>query len=401
MVQFTANSYPVRIHSGQQALHALPAEFDRCATQRAFIVCGRSLAARSNLIDRIRSLVGERVAGMHESIGKDAPVEDVLEAVRAARACGADMLLAVGAGSVIKATRVIAILLAEQKPIDQLITRYPDGAAPVSPRLNAPKLPIINILTAATSAQNRAGAALKNAPGEYRMEFFDPKTRPRAIFWDADALLTAPPALALSTGISVYWRALMNIGSIKQANPLVQASRYQAFHLAQCAIGRVTNQDDYQARIDLCAAALMQNRDEDDGGRPFDTHWIARVVYALSTATFNLVPGIDQGQASAVLTGVTIRHFGSRCLEETIAIGRALNAWRDEAEPAQAPALIGQAVDDLFCRLGMPGRLRDLNVGREQLSDILRLSLMNFNADRERSFLNNQDLLGAVLREAW
>lgn len=401
MSQFTAISYPVRIHAGEQALDALPAELDRCGARRAFVVCGRSVAERSNLIDRVRGLLGERVAGVHGRIGKDAPVEDVLEAVAAARACQADILLAVGAGSVLKATRVIAILLAEKGPVDQLITRYPNNAAPVSPRLNAPKLPIINILTVATSAQNRSGAALKNAPGGYRMEFFDPKTRPQAIFWDADALLTAPPTLALSTGISVYWRALMNIGAVEQANPLVQASRYQAFHLARRAIGRVTSQDDYQARIDLCAAAVLQNRDEDDGGRPFDTHWVARVVYALAAATFNLIPCVDQGQASAALTGVVIRHFGAKCPEVTIAIGRALDDWQDGTDPAQAPALVGLAVDELFRRLGMPTRLRDLNVGLEQLSDILRLSLKNFNADRERSFVNNQDLLGAVLREAW
>src|SRR5690606_37720330 len=135
--------------------------------------------------------------------------------------------------------------------------------------------------TAATSSQHRGGAALKNPAGGPRLEYFDPKTRPAAIFWDADALLTAPPSLAHSTGLGVFWRALMNIGAVRGANPLVQASRLHAYTLALGALPRMRDPQDAEARIDMCAAALLQNRDEDDGGRPMDAHWIARSVYAL------------------------------------------------------------------------------------------------------------------------
>src|SRR5690606_7025650 len=123
-------------------------------------------------------------------------------------------------------------------------------------------------------------------------------------------LLTAPPSLALSTGLGVFWRALMNAGAVQGANPLVQASRLHAYTLAHGALGRMRDQTDAQARIDMCAAALLQNRDEDDGGQPFDAHWIARSVYALGAALFNQAPQLDQGLTHALLTGPAIRHFG-------------------------------------------------------------------------------------------
>jgi alcohol dehydrogenase class IV len=404
MQPFTAIGYPVRIHAGENALDALGAECDRASARRAFIVCGRSIAGEGRLIARIREQLGERFAGMYGRIGKDAPVADVHEAVAAARACDADILLAVGAGSVIKATRVIAILLAEPAPIEGLVTRYAEGAAPVSPRLLQAKLPIVNILTAATSAQNRAGAALKNADAGFRMEFFDPKTRPRAIFWDAGALLTAPPDLARSTACSVYWRALMNIGACDTANPLVQGDRRQAFHLANQAFERAGDPLDAGARIELCAAALLQNRDEDDGGRPFDAHWIARVVYALAAAAFNLVPGIDQGRANASLTGAAIRHFGDRCPEATLAMGRVLGLHLPhdaQADMAQVCAQVGLAVDQRFRSCGMFHSLRELGVAQPDLTEIARLCLRNFNADREGRFADDRMLLEAVLKAAW
>jgi alcohol dehydrogenase class IV len=401
MYEFHATTYPLRVHSGQHALAGLPAELDRCRAKRALVVCGKSVAERTDLVERIRALLGGRMVGVYAGIAKDAPVDCVLDAVEKARECQADILLAVGAGSVIKATRIIAILLAENRPIDQLITQYPDNGRPISPKLNAPKCPIVNILTAATSAQNRGGSALKSESGGYRMEFFDPKTRPLAVFWDADALLTAPQSLALSTGVSVYWRALMNIGAVHKANPLVQASRYQAFRLAHNALPLVVDPADYRARIDLCAAALLQNRDEDDGGRPFDMHWVTRVVYALAAATFNLIPSIGQGQANAALTGAAIRQFGGRCLDVTIGMGRAIGAWQDGMDEREAPLRVGNAVDELFRRFGMATRLRDLNVGKQQLAEVVQFSLKNFNADRERSFASEVDLLTATLQDAW
>ena len=44
-----------------------------------------------------------------------------------ARAAEADLLIAVGAGSVVQATRIVAILLAEKDPLEKLITQYPEG----------------------------------------------------------------------------------------------------------------------------------------------------------------------------------------------------------------------------------------------------------------------------------
>src|ERR1044071_2613171 len=98
----------------------------------------------------------------------------------------------------------------------------------------ATKVPIINVLTAATSAQNRAGSAVKCENLDHRMEFFDPKTRPVAVFWDSDALLTAPASLARNTGAAVFWRTAMNMGAASMS-PLVEGDRLQAFRLARGA----------------------------------------------------------------------------------------------------------------------------------------------------------------------
>src|SRR6185436_16212399 len=258
-----------------------------------------------------------------------------------------DMLIAIGAGTVIKATRVVAILMAEDKPAEALMTQYPPSGPAISPKLLAPKLPIVNVLTAATTAQNRAGAAVKQIEIGHRMEFFDPKTRPIAVFWDAEALLTAPPSLALNTGASVFWRALMNIAGVATVNPLIEGERQQAFRLAQRAIHRITDETDAEPRIEMCAASFLQNREEDEGRMFGDTHWVARVAYALAASTINLCESVGQGEAYATFTGAAVRIFGDRNPHEIAAMGKALGMEELKDGP-ESISRIADAIDAFF-----------------------------------------------------
>ncbi len=393
---FHAVGYPLRLYSGKDSLENLPAELKRYRSQRAFVVCGRSVSRKTGLIDRIERILGPAYAGRYDEIEKDTTLSSVQAAAAAARAANADLLIGVGSGSVIQGTRVVAVLLAEKAPVNQLITQYPDNAPAISPRLLAPKLPIINVLTAATTAQNRAGSAVKDPARPNRMEFFDPKTRPVALFWDEEALLTAPVSLARTTGTSVFWRSLMNLGAPRMA-PLSEGDRLQAFRLARGALARMSDPLDAGARVEMCAAAFLQNRDADDGGALTEKHWPARVTYALATALFNLHGHVGQGEANSSLTATVIRHFGARDPEAMALIAQAFEIT--DSRPAQERA--AEAVERAFAQAGMPVKLRELDIPRDSLATVLENSLMNFNADPKREFLHERNALMAALEAAW
>ncbi len=57
------------------------------------------------------------------------------------------------------ATRAVAIFLGEDRSPFEIMTQYPADKPAYSPRLAAPKIPIVNIPTTPTSAMNRAGRA--------------------------------------------------------------------------------------------------------------------------------------------------------------------------------------------------------------------------------------------------
>ncbi len=397
---FKAASYPCRIYSGKDTLENLPAEMKRHRSRRAFIVCGRTVSRRTDLIARMRRILGDACAGVFDEIDKDSTLPSVLAATAAARAAQADLVIGVGGGSVIQAARVVVILLAEEGAPHDLITQYPADGPAISPKLLAPKLPIVNVLTLPTSAQFRGGSAVRDDNLDHRMEFFDPKTRAAAVFWDAGALMTAPPALARSTACSVYWRAVMNLGWMN-VNPLLEGLRLQAYRLAARALPRAADAADPVPRIELCAAAFLQNRDADEGGAIVERHWVMRVTYAFAAALFISFPHIGQGEANTALTGTVLRRLGARDPEPMARLAQGIGAWDDKLPLTEAPLRAADYLDKLFAGLGMPTRLRELNFPRDGLAKVLDGSLKNFNADPKREFVRERDFLYAVLQQAW
>jgi len=397
---FRATTYPARVYSGKDALGNLPAELKRHRARRAFIISGRSVSRKTDLVERIKALLGDAFAGLYDEMGKDTPMPDVLAARDAARAAEADLLIAVGAGSVVQGTRIVAILLAEKGDPEELCTQYPDdGRAAISPKLMAPKLPIINVLTAATSAQNRGGSPMKADGYDHRLEYFDPKTRPVALFWDSDALLTAPVSMMRSSAAAIYWRVAMNMGYVK-ATPMSDMNRRQVYELVRAAVPRVQDVNDAAPRIDLCIATFLNNREVDDGGGRV-RHWPGRVVYAFAAALFNLHEEVGQGEANAVFNGAALRLFGSREPGEMCNMAAALGVWKQGDPVSDAPLRAADEMERQFAAMGMPTRISQLGIPSSSLDIILENSMKNFNSDPKREFLKERALLQQALEAAW
>jgi alcohol dehydrogenase class IV len=379
---FRAVGYPLRLHSGENALDQLKNEVERQKAKRAYVICGRTVATKTDLLGRISANLGPLYAGAFQAMDKDSSWPAVREAVEAARGADADLLIALGGGSVIVGTRAVAILLAEKGDPFSLMTQYPEGKPAYSPRLMAPKPPIINVVTTPTTAMNRAGTGLKNEDLDHRMEFFDPKTRPCAIFWDAAALLTAPAQLIRSTATTGHSSALRALGSATM-NPLVEADRRQAFRLLNAALPRVMEETENAAlRIDLCAAAFLQNRaDDDDQGRRRSRDPAGNAAYALATALHIRFDHVWQGESTSSVIPAVTRLTPPEDIAVAARIADAIGVWKDGMTAEAAADATAGALEALYRRIGMPAKLRDLEIPQDALPLLAEDTLKNFNAN--------------------
>lgn len=399
---FRAVSFPWRLHVGVGALNQLADEVRRTKAQRAFVICGQTVAHKTNLLQRVKDQLGSLFAGVFDVMAKDSSWPAVQKGVEAARAVGADLLIAIGGGSVIVGTRAIAILLAEKGDPYTLMTQYPEGQPPVSPRLMAPKPPIINVLTTPTTAMNRAGTGLKNDQLDHRMEFYDPKTRPTAIFWDAEALLTAPPDLLRSTATTTFSNSVRHLG-IPTMNPLVEGDRLQAFRLLHRALPRIMSEpDDVNLRIDLCTAAFLENRAADDGAdRRRERDQASSRAYALATALHIRYDHVRQGEATSAVTPTVTRLTPPRDVSVAARIAGALGVWKEGMSSEVAAAATAEALESLFTSIGMPTRLRALEIAESELPLLAHDTLKNFNANPGARSDAYVDEMLQLLRAAW
>ena len=376
---FRAVVYPLRLHCGRQVIEeGLKEAVDRAGAKRAFVVCSRSVNRRTDIVRRIEAVLGDRYAGVYDGIEKDSTYASVRGATQAATDAGADLLIAVGGGSVMVATRVVAIFMAEQGDPFQIMTQYPEGKPAYSPRLLAPKAPIINIPTTPTSAMHRSGAGLKNPDLDHRMEYFDPKTRPQAIFLDEGALLSAPPELMRSTATTVFASNVVAMSQI-DINPLAEASRNHAFRLAYRAYPRLVDEmDNPSVRIDFAVAALLQDRGEDDGARRYRGGAFAG-NYAISTALHVRYPHVGQGESTSVVHATKIRLSDKIDARVARQVAEALEVWRDGMDARQAAFAVADNLENLYARVGVPTRLRQIDVPRGDLQAIANETVKNFN----------------------
>jgi len=246
---FKSSGYSWRLFCGANVIESdLKAAVERAGARRAFVICSPSINRRTNTIKRIAAALDDRFAGVFDQADKDSTYASVCAAKAAAVEAKADLLIAAGGGSVVVATRAVAIFMGETGDPFKLMSQYPEGGRPFSPRLSAPKLPIINIPTTPNSALNRAGTGLKNPDIDHRMEYFDPKTRPQAIFLDDDVLLSTPMEILQSTATTVF-AGLVGAVSQEDQNRWWPAIRRRPFVLAM----RPTSSSSPNRQIRTCA----------------------------------------------------------------------------------------------------------------------------------------------------
>ena len=357
---FRAVGYPLRLHAGADALDALRTEVERQKATRAFVISGRTVATKTDLLDRISANLGPLYAGAFSAMDKDSSWPAVRQAVEAARAAEADLLIALGGGSVIVGTRAVAILLGEKGDAFSLMTQYPEGKPAYSPRLMAPKPPIINVVTTPTTAMNRAGTGLKNEDLDHRMEFFDPKTRPCAIFWDADALADgardAHPLDRLDRAFQRVARARHGDEPAGRGRPPPGLPPAQHRPAPRRWRSRTTP----ALRIDLCAAAFLQNRaDDDDQGRRRARDRTGSSAYALATALHIRYDHVWQGESTTSVIPAVTRLTPPEDVNVAARIAEGIGVWQEGMSSEAAAAATADALTALYNRIGMPARLRD------------------------------------------
>ena len=103
--------------------------------------------------------------------------------------------------------------------------------------------------------------------------------------------------------------------------------------------------------------------------------------YAVSTALHVRYPHVGQGESTSVVHAPKIRLSEAIDAQSARQVAEALGVWRDGMDARQAALAVADTLEALYTRIGVPTRLRQLDIPREDLRNIAAETVKNFNAN--------------------
>lgn len=345
-----------RVIYGKPAVEALAEELARAGAQRVFITTTRSVTGGA-LVARITQSLGARFAGKFDAISAHSPREGVIAGAEALRASAADLVVAVGGGSVIDATKVMLLALWRGvRDVDGLsgLSGVRGGQAEPSAWGADPQgLRMVAVPTTLSAAEFFPSAGVTDVQRRVKQSYFHPLAVPRCVILDPAATLETPMELLLSTGMRAVDHAVEGWCSIK-STPMADATNLEAMKLLSLSLRKI-NADSENLEHRAMAQQGM---------------WLSRI------GSMAGVPmGASHGIGYLLGGGYGVPHGITSCI--TLPAVMTWNESVNGARQADVAAAFGGAgrsagavLRGYVNELGLPTQLRSVGMKREVLPAI-------------------------------
>jgi maleylacetate reductase len=326
--------------------------------KRLLITTTASLA--DNLASRVAAELGDLCVGVFSGIAAHSPRDGVIAGAAEARRLNADLLVALGGGSAIDATKVIQICLwAGLTQVDHL-DPYRTGRAGDRARIAdlAVGVRMVAVPTTLSAAEFTNFAGVTDAARHAKEGYAHALLAPRAVILDPAMTLATPPRLWFSTGLKAVDHAVEQLCNPQRA-PFADA-------LAEDGLQRLTgglaasraDPTDLEARLE-CQFGMWLAISGAGAGRGMGaSHAIGH--------TLGGSYGVPHGITSCVALPAVLQW------NESVGAGRQALVSELMGAPG-VPA--SQAVKNLAKGLGLPTDLKSVGIGPESFQAIAEHTL--------------------------
>ena len=312
-------------------------------------------------LQRLEQALGSAHVGTYTAIRSHSPREDVAAGANAARAAKADLLVAVGGGSVIDATKAMQLCLWLGLDSAEAMEPYCVGFERTkSSALALPSDPIrmISVSTTLSASEFTENAGITESATNTKQSFRHRLFAPRSVVLDPAATLDTPEWLLFCTGIRSVDHAVENYCN-GQASLATEALSLQGLKLLYRALPAIKARPaDLAARMEAQIGMWQAIAPSAAGVPTGASHGIG---YALG-ATF----GVAHGHTSCVM------------LPAVLQWNAAVNGerQRDLSEAMGSPDRPAwELVKGLIAGLDQPTTLRAVGITRDNLPELARRSL--------------------------
>jgi alcohol dehydrogenase len=351
---------PVRIRFGEGVLAELPGILSEHGAARVFVVLDERMEALLAPVGAVLSALeaaGTAVVRFERRPGEP-EIPGVQEAATALAEARADVVVAIGGGSVIDTAKVARACVQLGLAAADLLRDAP----PVPPA----DVPLVAVpTTAGTGSEASGGAVVTDPATDRKAGVASPNLRATHALVDPELTWSLPPAVTAHSGVDALAQLVAAL-VVRVRTPIGDAVGLEGTRLAARSLVRaVRDGSDREARADMACASLL-------GGLAMNIadcgaeHSIGQAL----GGDFHLPHGLTIGLVLAEVLDRERLHVP----EQLERVGDALGV-PDDGSGDGSRAVRG--VRDLLAELDFP-LLRDVGVTEEHVAGLARLSLDDF-----------------------
>ncbi|PAV19863.1 alcohol dehydrogenase IV [Pyrrhoderma noxium] len=343
---------------------ALPKFIEQFGVKRALVVTGRSLHTKTDVVRRVEAVLREHNAYSGETfweIGEHSPVADIDAGVSALKRSNADVIVSVGGGSPVDASKVMIYRLHQESPE----TKF---------------LPHIAIPTTLSAAEYASHAGYTNEKGS-KVGISAPELSPAGIILDAELTLPTPERLWLSTGLRAVDHAVESLYRPFVPQPVKILCYAALADLFEYLRKSKANPNDIEARQKLQVASWMSLWPLKLGEHVFAPHGLSHALGHRLGATYRIGHGFTSCLTlppSVALQAQTASTEHKRALAATLFYLRIPSTGNDDSDILRLSSEIEKLVTDL----GLHTNLASNGVPREDLPRIAEQAIGNLKDPR-------------------
>ena len=346
-----------RVVYGQPAAETARAEADRLDARRVFLMVSRTMNRTTDEVQKMRTSLGDRYAGLYDEMPSHTPRDAVIEAANAARAAGADLVVTFGGGSLTDGGKMVRLCLQHNidraDGLDAFRARTMGDGRKAATDYEGPRIPQMAIPTTLSAGEFNASAGCTDTRRNVKEGYRHAQMIPAVIVLDPVPTVHAPLSVFLSTGIRALDHAVEGFCSGK-SNPASDGLFLHAVKLLALGLPRVRRDaGDLDARLQ-CQLAMWVAMAARQAGAPMGaSHAIGHVLGGTC--------GVAHGFTSCLMLPHVMRY------------NRSVNADL-QAQVAEAMGHKGEDAADVIsafvAELGLPGRLSEVGVTRDRFQTI-------------------------------
>ncbi|MDX1281401.1 iron-containing alcohol dehydrogenase [Shewanella colwelliana] len=379
---------PTHIVFGKERL----AELDQLipADARVLVTYGGGSVKRFGTLDKVLSALGGRTVFEFGGIEANPKYETLMQATELARKESIDFLLAVGGGSVMDGTKFIALATKFEGDTSSLLFH---GFAPV-PVDAKDVLPLGTVATLpATGSEMNAFGVVSYQGGKFPVNH--PSIYPTFSMLDP-TLTFSLPKIQVANGVVDAFVHVLEQYATYPVDGRVQDRTAEGIMRTLIEIGPITvaEPENYQARANLMWSATSALNGMIGAGVPFD--WTTHMIGHELTALFH----IDHAQTLAALLPSVWRVRKTQKHAKLLQYAERVWDITDGDEESRVEQAIAKT-EAFFQQVGLKTRLRDYDIAKEQIDDILNaLEAHGMTALSESGDLG-LDVSREILEKAW